>query len=299
MDYSFQHKIKSAKDFELQGKLLHAIQIYKVLIEDYPDKTESYINLADVYQIIGQNESAERILGTIIKRQPANHELSIYFAQFLMQNNEWNRALDKLSELSSEDPFVSYLTGYIYFMQNEPETAKLHFLRFIISDEEPELIHEAYLFLAKIEIELERYKDALRYAKKAEIMYDDFWELYLIYAKIYYSLQMYTHSSQSILEGIKLNPEETQLYEWAGKIEVKLNNFIQAKKYFEKHIDMKESITSEDYFYLADACFRTGELKEALSFFDTAIKLNPENALALEGYEKTTNLINTKIASDV
>jgi tetratricopeptide (TPR) repeat protein len=299
MDYSFQHKIKSAKDFESQGKQLHAIQIYKVLIEDYPDKTESYINLADVYQIIGQNESAERILGTIIKRQPDNHELSIYFTQFLMQNNEWNRALDKLSELSSEDPFVSYLTGYIYFMQNEPETAKLHFLRFIISDEEPELIHEAYLFLAKIEIELERYKDALRYAKKAEIMYDDFWELYLIYAKIYYSLQMYMHSSQSILEGIKLNPEETQLYEWAGKIQVKLNNFIKAKKYFEKHIDMKESITSEDYFCLADACFRTGELKEALSFFDTAIKLNPENALALEGHEKTSNLINTKIASDV
>jgi tetratricopeptide (TPR) repeat protein len=251
-----------------------------VLIEDYPDQTESYINLADMFQLIGRKQSAENILSSIIERQPKNYELSLYFAQFLMQNNEWNRALEKLSELSSGDPFVSYLTGYNYFMQNQPETAKLYFLRFIISDEEPELIHEAYLFLAKIEIELKQYKGALKFAKKAEIMYDDFWELYLIYAKIYYSLQMYTHSSESILEGIKLNPDETQLYEWAGKIQIKLNNFIKAKKYFEKHIDLKESITSDDYLFLADACLKSGELKEALIFFDTAIKLDPENNLA-------------------
>ncbi|UCH66807.1 MAG: tetratricopeptide repeat protein [Ignavibacterium sp.] len=299
MDHSFQHRINSAKDFETQGKILHAIQIYKVLIEEYPDQIESYINLADVYQLIGHKESAEKILSLIINRQPTNHELSIYYVQFLMQNNEWNRAQDKLSELSTEDSFVSYLTSYIYFMQNKSEIAKLHFLRFIISDEEPELIHEAYLFLAKIEFELKQYKSALKYAKKAEIMYDDFWELYLIYAKIYYSLQMYTHSSESILEGIKLNPDETQLYKWAGKIYVKLNNFIKAKKYFEKHIDLKESITSDDYLYLANACFQLGELKDAINFFDTAIKLDPDNLLALKGYEKTHNLINKNNASDV
>ena len=299
MDYSYQHRIKTAKEFETQGKFLHAIQIYQVLIEEYPDHTESYINLADIYQVIGRKESAEKLLILIIEQQPMNYELSLYFAQFLMQNKDWKRALENLSQLSSEDPFVSYLTGYNYFMQSKPETAKLYFLRFIISDEEPELIHEAYLFLAKIEIELEQYESALKYAKKAEIMYDDFWELYLIFAKIYYCLQMYTHSSKSILEGIKLKPDETQLYEWAGKIQIKLNNFIRAKKYFEKNIDLKESICSNDYTYLADACLKSGELKGAMILFDTAIKLDPENSLALKGKERTNILINKKIASDV
>ena len=282
-----------------QGKFLHAIQLYKVLIEKHPDQTESYINLADIYQVTGRKESAEKLLRLIIERQPKNYELSIYFAQFLMQNKEWKRALVKLSELPPEDPFVAYLSGYNYFMQNKPETSKLYFLRFIISDEEPELIHEAYLFLTKIEFELGQYESALKYAKKAEIMYDDFWELYLIYAKIYYSLQMYTHSSEAILEGIKLRPDETQLYEWAGKIQIKLNNFIKAKKYFEKHIDLKDHITPDDYIYLADACLKSGELKEALNFFDTAIKLDPGNSSALKGKEKTNNLINKKIVSDV
>ena len=283
----------------MQGKFLHAIQIYKVLIEDYPDQTESYINLADIYHVIGLKENAEQLLGLIIKRQPNNYELSLYFAQFLMQNKEWKKALEKLSDLSAEDPFVAYLTGYNYFMQNKTETAKLYFLRFIISDEEPELIHEAYLYLAKIEFKLEEYESALKYAKKAEIMYDDFWELYLIYAKIYYNLQMYTHSSESVLEGIRLNPDETQLYKWAGKIHIKLNNFIKAKKYFEMHIDLKESIISDDYIYLADACLKSGELKEAMVFFDTAIKIDPRNILALKGKEKTNNLINKNIVSDV
>lgn len=291
LDYSFQHRIKTAKDFEMQGKYLHAIQIYQVLIEEYPDQSESYINLADIYHEFGLKESAQKVLGSILERQPNNYELTLYFAQFLMQNKEWSKALKKLSCLSSEDPFVAYLTGYNYFMQNKPETAKLYFLRFIISDEETELIHEAYLYLAKIEIELEQYKSALKYAKKAEIMYDDFWELYLIYAKIYYNLQMYTHSSESILEGIRLNPGETQLYKWAGKINIKLNNFIKAKKYFEIHIDLKDNITSDDYIYLADACLNSGELKEALNFFDTAVKIDPGNNLAIKGKEKTNNLI--------
>ena len=43
----------------------------------------------------------------------------------------------------------------------------------------------------------------------------------------------------------------------------------------------------------------SGELKEALVFFDTAIKIDPRNILALKGKEKTNNLINKKIVSDV
>lgn len=299
LDLKYQHKIKNAKEFETQGKFLHAIQIYQLLIDEFPDVPESYINLADIYQVKGQWKSAERVLKLILARQPENYEIKLYYIQFLMHNKNWDKALNLLLSLSSSDPFAGYLTGYCYFKLNQFEVAKVHLLGFIISDEEPELIHEAYLLLAKLEFELKSYEGALKFAKKAEVMYDDDWELQLIIAKIYYYLQMFTHSSDSIRKGIKLNSKEYILYKWAGKIYLKLDNFVKAKEYFEKHIDMKDDITADDYTYLADACFRSGKLNEALGFYDTAIKLDPKNKMALEGKGKTNNLLNNNLASDV
>ena len=299
MGYKFQHKIKSAKEFEAQGKYLHAIQVYQLLIDEFPEFHESYINLADIYQLKGKKKSAEKILKLILARQPDNYEIKLYYIQLLIHNKEWDEALNLLFSLSVEDPFDSYLTGYCYFNLNNYELAKVHLLRFIISDEEPELIHEAFLILAKLEFELNQYENALKYAKKAEVMYDDDWELQLIIAKIYYYLKMYTHSSDSINRGIKLNKNETVLYEWAGKINLKLYNYNKAKKYFEKHIDLKDDMTSNDYIYLADACLKSGKLNEALNFYNTAIKLDPKNKLALKGKGKTNDLLNNKLASDV
>ena len=89
------------------------------------------------------------------------------------------------------------------------------------------------------------------------------------------------------------------MYKWAGKINLKLVDYKKAKKYFEKHIDLKDEITSNDYAYLADACLKSGKLNEALNFYNTAIKLDPENKMALEGKGKTNDLLNNKLASDV
>jgi len=299
VDYKLELKIKTAVEFEAKGKFLHAVQIYQTLINDYPEICEPYINLADLYQAKGQNESAEKLLKIILTKQPDNHEAVLYYAQFLMQNNEWDRAVVKLLEVSLDESFLSYLIGYCYYILGDYELARVHFLQFIISEADPELIHEVYFLLAKIELDLKQYESALKFAKKAKVMYNNHWELYLIIAKIYFHLKMYTHSCDSILKGIKLNADETILFEWAGKIHLKLDNYVKAKKYFEKHIDLKDSITSSDYFYLADACLKTGELNKALDFFNTAIKLDPKNHSALNGKEKANNLIKNKLASDV
>ena len=299
MDYKFQHKIKRAKEFEAKGKYLHAIQVYQLLIEEFPEIPESYINLADIYQIKGKKKSAENILKLILKRQPDNYEIKLYYIQFLMHNEEWDEALNLLLSLSVEDPFASYLTGYCYFSLNDYELARVHLLAFIISDEEPELIHEAYLILAKLELELKQYENALKYAKKAEVMYDNDWELQLMMAKLYYYLRMFTHSSVPINKGIKLNKKEAVLYKWAGKINLKLADYNKAKKCFEKYIELKKDITSNDYNSLANACLKSGKLNDALNFYNNAIKLDPKNKTALEGKDKINALLNKKLASDV
>ena len=292
MDHKVQHKLNTAKEFETEGKYLHAIQIYHSLISEYPDNVEAYINLADMYQVNGQTKSAEKILKSILSKQPENSEIKLYLTQFFMQNRNWEKALDLLSDLSSKDPFVAYLNGYCHFKLADYEHAKLFFLSFIASHEEPELIYEAYFLLSKTEFELQQYENSLKYVKKSEVMYNNHWELYLLKAKNYYRLGMFTHASDAILKGIKLNREESILFEWAGKINMKLDNFVKARNYFQKQIELKDKITSGDYTFLAEACMKSGKLTEALDFYDTAIKMDPQNVSALKGKEYANQLFN-------
>ena len=37
------HKMKLASDFEMQGKFLHAVQIYNSIILEKPDFTDAYL----------------------------------------------------------------------------------------------------------------------------------------------------------------------------------------------------------------------------------------------------------------
>ena len=132
-DYKYHHKIKSAKEFEDRDKYLHAIQIYKTLINEYPDLPDPYINLADLFQVKGQKKSAERVLKEILDRNPDNIEIKLYYVQLLMQNKNWNKALGMLEEIPSEEPFVRYLTGYCHFRLESFEEAKVHLTKFFFS----------------------------------------------------------------------------------------------------------------------------------------------------------------------
>lgn len=92
-------------------------------------------------------------------------------------------------------------------MLNKFELAKEYFADFITFDEKNDLKQEANLYLAKIEYELRNYNSALNYATNAQYLYSDFWELNLILAKVYYSLDMFTHAVNPIQKPLNLIPK--------------------------------------------------------------------------------------------
>ena len=167
--YQLDHKLKTAKEFEASGKLLHAVQIYKSIIEDYPEETEAYFNLADLYEHFDKVDSAIALLKDFLDRDPHNKEVRLFLGQFMMRNERWREANDILSYILVEDePIVSFFLGYSNFKLKKYKLSKTHFLDFISIEEHSELVQEAYLFLAKIEVELSDFKNALTFAKKAE-----------------------------------------------------------------------------------------------------------------------------------
>ncbi len=270
-EYVIQHKLKQARDFESQGKFLHSIQIYHSLINEFPDFLHAYLSLAALYEHIDNPKSANEIFEQIISISPDDNEMRIYFAQFLFRKMDWSGVINILIKVDPEnEPLVSFLVGTSYLFLGKHELAKINLLNFITSDEQPELIYGAYLFLAKIDLYLKQYENALKYIRRAETFLDDYWELYLIYARIYFEQEMYTHSLEYLQKAINGNSNNLIVNYWAGKLFLKMNNNKKAQLYINKYLDLTEENSSEDYIDKARKFLKSGKIKEALINFEMA-----------------------------
>jgi tetratricopeptide (TPR) repeat protein len=287
--YQFDHKMKMAKELESSGRLLHAVQIYNNLIEEYPEESEAYFNLADLYEHFDKVDSGTALLKKFLNSNPDNKEVRIFLGQFLMRNEKWHEANIILSFIPVEDePIVSFFLGYSYFKMREYELSKTNFLNFISVEEHSELVQEAFLFLAKIEVELSDYKEALAFAKKAEVLYENSWELNAIFAVSYFNLGMYAHAVNPLEKAVKINSRERSLRELAGKVYLKTGDFLKAEESFLKYIDLNETASSELYSNLGEACFKGNKPKDALAYYEIALKIDPENQSALKGIRNAT-----------
>jgi tetratricopeptide (TPR) repeat protein len=286
-----EHKLKIARDYELRGETLHAIQVYLSLIKENPNLTDAYFNLADLYEKSGNLDSAVQILNSLLEDNPENRDIRTQFGQFLLRNSLWEEAVEVLSYVQDDEPVSSFFIGYSYFMLKDYELAKINFLKFVSQQAKNELLYEAYIYLAKIEIELRNFRDSLFYTGKAAAFYNEFWELNLLYAIAYYNLEMHTHAILPIEKAIKLNPKEPSVYEWAGKIYLKIEDYSKAERNLLKFIESIDNASSEIYTKLAEACLKREKAKDALNYYEIALKLDPENNSAAEGMKKADILL--------
>jgi len=296
MDYRIPHKMKSAKEFEVQGKALHSIQIYKSLIDEYPDYYDAYLHLAELYERLGSIDAAKSVFEIVLNLQNSENDIKLYYGQFLMRTSEWNNAIDVFRKISADDePICSYFVGYLYLLLKDYEATKVHLLNFIISDEGQELIYEAYFYLAKAEFELNQYDNSLKYLKKAEVLLSDYWELYVQYAKTYYSLSMQNHAIKSIKKAISINSKEPLVYYWAGKIFFSNSEMNKAIENYTHFLKLNEKITSDELINRANNLTRLGKLKEALVTFQKAEILNSNLINASEAITKSKIILDKKI----
>ena len=298
-DNQIIHKMKLASDFETQGKLLHAVQVYNSIIADCPEYTDAYFALGDVYEKLGNINPAVKMIRTFLKKNPENKEIRIYLSEFLMRNSKWDEANEVLSYiLPEEEPVISFFLGYSHFMQKDYEVARINFLNFLKYSQPDEMMQEANLYLAKIDINLKNFKSALEFLKKTEVVYSNFWEWNLLISVVYYNLGMYTHAIVPIQKSLKLNPHEKSVSKWAGKVYLKTGDYGKAEEQLLVYIDSGESAEADIYTELAEACLRSRKTTDALAYFEIALRLDPGNKFAIEGKKNASTIINKTAPDD-
>lgn len=281
-----KYKLKLASALISEGKNLHAIQVYKNLVEAGAE--EAFFLLAELYEDMQMVDAGENVLLDLLELKEDKSEVGMYLGQYLLRNSKWIDAIEILNTLTDKIHSSHFLIGYSYLMLNEFELSKEYFTKYISSDEKSELKQEANIYLAKIEYELRNFNSALTYAKNAEFIYSDFWELNLVLAKVYYSLNMYTHAVTPIEKAIRLNPNDVNVLEFSGKIFYQLEDYKKAEKYLSQCVEHSESISAEIYTLLAKSFVKQKKYEDADLFFTLALKVDPAYQPALTG---KTNLL--------
>jgi len=277
-----KYRLKLAEQFISDGKNLHAIQIYQNLIEE-TSRDQFYFYLAQLYEEMGFVDGGKKILSELLEVDIENNTARLFFGEYLLRNSMWFEAIEVLNTISDLTPPTIFLIGYAYLMLNEFELSKEYFTKYVSTDEKSELKQEANLYLAKIEYELNNFDSALSYAKNAQVIYSDFWELNLILAKVYYSLGMFTHANIPIQKAIKSNPKDTSVLEFAGKICFQLSDYKNAEKYFSEFIEQSSEVSAEIYTFLAKSFLKQRKIEEANLFFELALKIDPAYQQAIAG----------------
>jgi tetratricopeptide (TPR) repeat protein len=299
-EFVIGHKLKTAEEYEASGQYLHAIQIYKTISDENPENSEVMIKTAGLYRKMGNSEAAENILNNFLHDYPESPEVRFFLGEIMLNDERWEEAIEIFDFLSpEEEPVIAYFLGYSYLMLKDFEIAKINFQKFISLNKEGELYFEACYNLAKADIELKNYEAAVPYLKIAEPILSEWWEFNYNTALTYYHLGMYAHAVPYIEKSLKSLKAADVHLNLAGKIYLRLGDYIKAESCFRKFIKLKEEIPADTYALLAETCLHINKIPEAIKFFDKALETDPMNKIALDGKRNAAEvLVKGKKASD-
>ena len=264
-----EYLLRKAEDFEKEGNLIHAIQIYKQLSDDEIVKRTVLIKLISIYERLNNIKAAMNIIDEYLIKAD-DIEIRKIYTHYLVRHGFYDKALDVVSEISKEDhPEILFLVGMANYNLESYDVALINFSDFIRINRTSELVPEAYIYLAKINIKDKDYDKSLDYLRSSENISTQNIDLYKTYAETYIKKGMFLHANEAIQKAFELDPSEMLLQKIAAKIMYELSEFKQAEFFLKNYIRNSQA-DIDDYNLLAKTYEKLNRKKEAELYYKKA-----------------------------
>lgn len=264
-----EYLLRKAEDFEKEGNLIHAIQIYKQLSDDEIVKRTVLIKLISIYERLNNIKAAMNIIDEYLIKAD-DIEIRKIYTHYLVRHGFYDKALDVVSEISKEDhPEILFLVGMANYNLESYDVALINFSDFIRINRTSELVPEAYIYLAKINIKEKDYDKSLDYLRSSENISTQNIDLYKTYAETYIKKGMFLHANEAIQKAFELDPSEMLLQKIAAKIMYELSEFKQAEFFLKNYIRNSQA-DIDDYNLLAKTYEKLNRKKEAELYYKKA-----------------------------
>lgn len=274
------------------GKVDKAAAEIEKLIEKEPNEIKNYSLLVELYQV---NLMPEKALETI-KRMQAVDETSPYvylaYAEYYRSNNQKEKSFEQLklafaSKELEQELKIKIISSYLPIVQGNPEMLEQALILSGIMAESNSAdaialaIHGDFLMVA------EKYNDALD-QYRASLAIDDknlmVWQQLLISQSQISDFKGMLKDSE---EALSLYPDRSVLYLFhgialsaEGRTEEAVKSFLAGSKLV---VDNDQEL-KEFYTRLADNYNTLKNYQESDSYFEKALKLDPQDPLILNNY---------------
>lgn len=290
--------IQKVKIYKGLRKYDKAIEEIKKLIELYPEETNYYGMLAEIYLANNQKDSAFATYQKILQIDPANALVHLSLADYYNSIQDKENAHKEIcrafeNENLDIDKKVRVLLMYNISEENPKTKRRLYDLLEILIKTHP---HEAkaYSIYGDFLYRDKNYEKALlQFKKSVELTKNNFivWHQILMIELL---MNDYSAIIKDCDTALEIFPEQPILYLYSGMANCRLKNYDEAITILKKGIDYAISDTSilQDFYnILGDSYYGLKDYKNSFSAYEKVLELNPQNSLVLNNYSYYLSLL--------
>ena len=303
---------------EIQNGNLNEVQVNMELALESDDSDTLYLLGNTLFQLGFLNET-KRVYNHLIDIYPEDDELKIYLAEIEIEDGHELEALDLLHSIASTSdmyPQSLLVQADYYHLNGLPEVSlqKLEEAEKLLEDESviKFAIPEVYFTIADYQNAINKYNDIVEhgieeisgtiisarlgscylmigdYTKAIEYLedalsYKDDPEIFYQLGIVYVQQEEYTKAIEPLEQAIEHDPSLTGAHILLAEVYENQNDFKKALEMIENGIQYND-IYIELYFKAAELSGKLDKLGEAESYYQRAMKIEPDNDHAVVKY---------------
>lgn len=251
-----------------------AIKYFKMANFKKRNYTEPLINLALVYKQLGDNFKQFYYLQLAVGSNPNDYRAYYQLGNYYRDQGKYSDAINKYKKSIKINPKFAdvYLdlanAFFAYESYNYCLQAINQYREFYPNSD------YALALAAKADFELQNYDEAKNYIKQA-ISINNVNDYKLVLAKTEFYLENY-QNALDILQPLLINSDVSEIYNYIGLCNLKLDDVQDAIISFKKAIDL-DGLRPIYYYNLAQCYNAINDEEQYMNNYNTAIKINPVN----------------------
>lgn len=292
-DLALARLFDSAQTYLEEGKVLHALQVYRRITTAAPNNEYGWIQLSRVLMELRKLGPAEQALLSAVRVSKRPAEILLLVGDFHFRAGQLSKAqafyrkalLHEQALTRASRARLHFHAGLIRRERHQNRLAEYHFRRARAIDQAFPRVNET---LAEILLQRGASPEATHILRQALSANPYSAPAHYLLGKAHAASGRWDQAYREFVTAIDMDPNQASSWQMCGEALLSLQNLEEAERYLAKAIELNPACT-EAFADFGELYLRKGDSGRALSYFEQALELEPGHRKALWGKRKISS----------